>query len=62
MKPAVLFIGFVWAIIAFALIRIVIPGLVNMHNDAAILVALLIVSGFGYGTYIIYRFIKENAE
>ena len=57
--PLAIAIGLAWLAATFFTLRIIIPGLINLHNDGAIVFALVIVAGWLYGSYLTYRYTED---
>jgi len=57
--PTIVGLGIAWLFGLVLIFRVFIPGLIMMQNDGALILAWLLPVGFAYGSYRLYRIIKE---
>jgi hypothetical protein len=54
------YIFLAWLVAIILIVRVVIPGLVNLQNDGALVLALLIAAATLYGSHALYTFVKKE--
>ena len=47
-----------WIVIAVVVARVIIPGLVNLHNDGALILAIMLGFGIPISGYLLHTFVR----